>query len=66
MSIGERLRCLRSEKGFTQKDVATGMGLTISAYSNYENDLREPSIDIIKKLCAYYQVTADYLLGLED
>ena len=60
------MRYLRLGRGFTQKDVATGIGLTVSAYSNYENNLREPSIEIIKKLCAYYQVTADYLLGLED
>ena len=64
--FGDRLQQLRKEKGVSQKDVAKAIGVTISAYSNYEQGLREPSNQILVNLCKYYDVTADYLLGLED
>ena len=62
----DRLKELRKEKGVSQKEVAKAIGVTISAYSNYEQGLREPSNQILINLCKYYDVTADYLLGLED
>ena len=46
--------------------VANAIGVTLSAYSNYEQGLREPSYDTLKNICKYYDVSADYLLGLED
>lgn len=63
--ISQRLKELRQEKGVSQKEVAHRIGVTVSAYSNYEQGIREPSIEIIKKLCKFYDVTADYLLGME-
>lgn len=62
----EKLRQLRKEKGKTLKEVAKEIGISVSAYSNYEQGIREPSYEILKKICAYYEVSADYLLGLED
>lgn len=62
----ERLKQLREEKGVTQKDVAKAIGVTTSAYANYEQGIREPSIDILKNLCKYYNVSADYLIGIEN
>ena len=64
--MNERLRLLRKEKGVSQKVVAKAIGITLSAYSNYEQGIREPSNDILIKLCKYFCVTAGYLLGLED
>lgn len=62
----EKLKQLRKEKGVSQKTVADAIGVTISAYSNYEQGLREPSNQILINLCRYFEVSADYLLGLED
>lgn len=62
----ERLIQLRKEKGVTLKEVANNIGVTVSAYSNYEQGIRMPSIDIICKICRYFDVTSDYLLGLEN
>ena len=62
----ERLKLLRKEKGVSQKEVARSIGVTISAYSNYEQGIREPSNQILINICKYYDVSADYLLGLED
>ena len=64
--MNEKLKLLRKEKGISQKVVAKALGITLSAYSNYEQGIREPSNDILVKLCKYFCVSADYLLGLED
>ena len=62
----ERLKLLRKQKGVTQKTVADAIGVTLSAYSNYEQGIREPNNQILVNLCQYFDVSADYLLGLED
>lgn len=62
----ERLIQLRKEKGVTLKEVANNIGVTVSAYSNYEQGIRMPSVDIICRICKYFDVTSDYLLGLEN
>lgn len=62
----DKLKQLRRQKGVTQKDVAEAIGVTLSAYSNYEQGIREPNNQILINLCKYYDVSADYLLGIED
>ena len=64
--MNERLKLLRKQKDVSQKMVAEAIGVTLSAYSNYEQGLREPSNQILINLCKYYEVSADYLLGIED
>lgn len=66
ISMKEKLKLLRNQMGVSQKDVATAIGVTTSAYSNYEQGTREPSIQILANICKYYDVSADYLIGLED
>ena len=61
-----RLKETRIEKGLRQKDVAEAIGLTLRAICNYEAGTREPSLDILKKLCLFFNVSSDYLLGLTD
>ncbi|MDE6758688.1 MAG: helix-turn-helix domain-containing protein [Clostridia bacterium] len=64
--MNKRLKQLRLESGKTIKEVANALGMTTSAYAHYEQGRREPSIDILKKICIYFSVSADYLIGLED
>lgn len=66
MELNERLRELRREKGLTLKQVSCALQLTLNAYANYEYGIREPSVDVIKRLCGFYNVSADYLLGIKD
>lgn len=61
-----RLRQLRLEKGTTQKQICDYLGLTRNALGNYEAGIREPSIDVIIRLCDYFDVSADYLIGRLD
>lgn len=62
----DRLKLLRKQKAVSQKTVAEAIGVTLSAYSNYEQGIREPNLQILINLCKYYEVSADYLLGLDD
>ena len=45
----EKLKQLRKEKGKTLKEVAQEIEISLSAYSNYEQGIREPSYEILKK-----------------
>jgi len=64
--FSNRLKQLRLEKGATQKQVCDWLGFTKNAYGNYEQGIREPSLDALCKLCDFFGVTADYLLGRSD
>lgn len=64
--MNERLKQLRLERGLRLKDVADAMGLTLRAICNYEAGTREPSIATLIKLCDYFEVSADYLIGRTD
>lgn len=65
-NFGERLKELRLEKGLTQKQLAKEIGNAQSAIVYWETNKQEPTISALKKLCNYFGVSADYLIGLED
>ena len=64
--MNEKLKELRLEKGVTQKEVAKALNISKSAYANYEQGVREPSYQVLANICKYFNVTSDYLLGLEE
>ena len=61
-----RLKELRSDKKLTQEQVAKHLNISTRAYSHYELGDRDPSIELLKQFCIYFDVTADYLIGLSD
>lgn len=66
MTIGEKIKQLRKDKGLQQKAVATDVGLDQSNYNKVENGKREPSVEVLKKLSVILGVTVDELLNLDD
>lgn len=66
MSYLERIRELREDQDITQKEIAKYLNVAQNTYSQYENGKRELPVSILKKLCQYYQVSADYMLGLSE
>ena len=58
-----RLGKLRREKGLSQRQAASDLGVSQAVLSHYENDTREPKLEFVIKACKYYRVTADYMLG---
>ncbi len=65
MDYIDRLISLREDNDIEQKELAELLGITQSAYSKYEKRRCKMSIDDLIKLCKYYNVSADYVLGLE-
>ena len=66
MTIGKRIKLLRTELGFTQKILADKIGLAPKMVSFYENEERIPPMDIVLKLTNIFDVSSDYLLGRTD
>ena len=64
--FGNRLRKLREEAGLTQAQIAREIKCSHKVLSNYELNKREPDFSTLNKLCDYFNVTADYLLGRTD
>lgn len=58
-----KLKELRKEKSLRQQDIANVLGITVSAYGNYELGQREPDLQTLKKLSEYFEVSVDYLIG---
>lgn len=66
MELKERPKTVRKEQGYTQKDVYTALELSANCYASREQGRTEPSIRDICRLCAFCNVSADYLLGTSD
>ncbi len=62
----ERLKILRIEKKLSQPKLAQLIGISKGMVSFWENGINEPTITNLIKLCQIFDVSADYLLGLED
>lgn len=60
------LRIIRKEKNLNQLKVAMDLNISREALSHYENGKREPSLDMLKKLSDYFNVSIDYLITGEE
>ena len=61
MSLGGAIATARRARGLTQKELTEQVGLTQAALSRYENDLREPSKDVLGGIASALGVTAELL-----
>ncbi len=62
----ERLKLLRVEKKLSQPELAKLVGVSKGMISFWENGINEPTISNLIKLCQIFDVSSDYLLGIED
>lgn len=65
-TFGDRIRRLREERSLKQSQVAEILGVNRKAISHYENNLREPSYEILIRMADLYHVRTDYLLGYDS
>lgn len=67
MKLSQKLRLLREEKGITQNELASTLGIGIQSVRNYEKDSLEriPNTVQLKMLKDFYNVTYEYLLDEE-
>ena len=61
-----KIKELREEKNWQQKDIATTLNRTTACISSWETGKTEPSIEDILKLADLFDVSCDYLLGRTD
>ena len=68
MTFGERLKELREEKGLTHKQLAQALNNKVSAAAigHWELGKRVPNMDAVILLARYFNVSLEYICGLED
>mgnify|MGYP002509834511 CR=1 FL=1 len=66
MEYPERIRELRQDNDLKQKDIAEMLGVAQTTYSQYELNKRPMPIEYLVALCKFYDISADYMLGLSD
>ena len=66
MIYSQRIRNLREDKDLKQKDIAMILNTTQQYYGQYETGKRPLPIEHLITICRYYNISADYILGLTN
>lgn len=62
----DKIKALRLDLGLTQKELANKIGSTAKNIWAYENGTAKPPYDVLIEYAKLFDVSTDYLLGLED
>ncbi len=65
MNIGKKIRLLRIENELSQKELANLLNVNYYIVSNLELNKTEPDIELIRKLCVIFNISADDFLEIE-
>ena len=66
MKYTQRLEDLRKDRDLTQEQLAFALGLKREQYRRYETGINEIKAGFIIKICEFYNISADYLLGFTN
>ena len=64
--IYQRIKDLREDKDWTQREMAEMLHISRSSYSAYENGTNAFTIEVLKSLAMLYGTSIDYLLEMTD
>ena len=64
--VAERIKALQMERNIGQNLLAKELNVSNASISYWENAKQEPSAQAIYKLAKYFDVSADYLLGITN
>ena len=70
-SIGKKIKYLRNKQGLSQEELAIkinkrfGSSLNKGMISKWENELGDPRLETVRHLALFFNVSLDYLLGLD-
>jgi len=64
--FSNRLKALRETCQLSQRKLSKALGFGTAAVYYYETGKRTPDIEVLKKIAGYFDVSADYLIGLTD
>ncbi len=66
INISKRLKNIRINKHYTQKDISNVLGLSRQGYARYEQGSCSPSLNILEKLSAFYNIPLDYFISYSN
>lgn len=66
IDIGKKIKDLRVEKNLLQKDLAKKLNIARNTVTQYEKNLARPSYEVLISIAKFFNVSTDFLLGLED
>lgn len=66
MRFKDRLKELRKESNISQSEIAKMLNMSKMAVSHWENGHSEPSIEQLKTLAQFFNVSVDYLIGYTE
>lgn len=66
MELGSKISICRQNMNMTQEELAVKLGVTPQAISMYERNVRMPDVTLLSQLCKILNVSADYLLDLDE
>ena len=66
MDYRKRLRDIREDRDITQVEIGELLQKSQQGYNHIETGRAELKIEDLVKLCAFYNVSADYIIGLTD
>lgn len=64
--LGQRISEMRTNLGWSQVELAKRLGVVKQTVSNWENDNIQPSIEMLVRIAHIFNVSTDYLLGLDS
>ena len=66
MSLGERIRAARKEKGMTQKQLGAGIGVSQAAIGQFENGESNPKVSTLQKIADALEIPIGELIDWKD
>jgi Predicted transcriptional regulators len=66
MKFSERLKTLRLESGYTQKQLAKLIGISYQSLQKYEKGINKPRLSRLEEIAELFDVSVSYLLGETD
>ena len=66
MKFTERFNELLKYEGINQNKLSLYLGISRQAVTDYKKGRNFPSLEIFYRMCVYFDVSSDYLLGLTD
>jgi transcriptional regulator with XRE-family HTH domain len=63
MNIGEKLKQTRKLKGISQAELSEKVNVHVTNIARYETNKQTPTIEVLKRIADYYDITVDYFVS---
>ena len=66
MTLGEKIKLYRKEKGYTQKEFADLIDAKYNSVSDWENDKHKPDVDTLERICGVLELSPAHLINSNE